>query len=304
VIGDTALLVVELVALFFGVAFMVHLTQRRLGPEKLRNWMGGTPLVAALKGIAIGFITPFCTFSAIPLLVGFRQAGVTPAGYVAFIVAAPVLDPILFGALALIAGIEAALVYLAVAFTAALSLALIAEAVGIDRHLKPLPASLELAHAGTASNTLVHVTLPVDDPGDASECTTSCETTSQGSDWRGLTVESRAAAGAAVGLLRTMGPLLLLGVGIGLAIETLVSPEMVGSVAGAGNPLAIPTAAALNAGVGIGAIVALTIAGAGANLPEFVLLSKLANRRLIGVVTGFVLTVAITGGFLASAIVV
>ena len=54
----------------------------------------------------VGFVTPFCTYSAIPMLVGFRQAGVQPAGYVAFIVAAPVLDPLLFGALVLIVGVS------------------------------------------------------------------------------------------------------------------------------------------------------------------------------------------------------
>ena len=116
-----AFLLVELTLLFFSVAFLVQLSQRRLGPERLRVWMGGRPVVAALKGIAVGFITPFCTFSAIPLLVGLRQAGVTPAGYVAFIVAAPVLDPVLFGALVVIVGLKAAVLYAIVAFTAAMS---------------------------------------------------------------------------------------------------------------------------------------------------------------------------------------
>ena len=137
-LGGTALLMAELVALFFGVSFAIELLQRRIGPERLRAWMGGPPVVAALKGIAIGFVTPFCTYSAIPMLVGMRQAQVAVAGYVAFIVAAPVLDPILFGALVLIVGMKVAVIYLAVAFSAAISLALVAQRVGIERHLKPI----------------------------------------------------------------------------------------------------------------------------------------------------------------------
>ena len=83
--SETIWLVVELTVLFFSVTFLVQLFQRRLGGDRLRAWMGGPPLIAALKGIAIGFVTPFCTFTAIPMLLGLRQAGVPPAGYVAFI---------------------------------------------------------------------------------------------------------------------------------------------------------------------------------------------------------------------------
>jgi uncharacterized membrane protein YraQ (UPF0718 family) len=137
-IVGTTLLVVELAVLFFGVTLAVELLQRRVGHERLRGWMGGRPAVAALKGIGVGFVTPFCTYSAIPMLVGMRQAGVPTAGFVAFIVAAPVLDPILFGALVFIVGAEVAIIYLLVAFTAAMSLALVAHRVGIERHLAPV----------------------------------------------------------------------------------------------------------------------------------------------------------------------
>ncbi|MDH3499266.1 MAG: permease, partial [Acidimicrobiia bacterium] len=143
--GSAASLLAELVILFFCVAFLVDLFQRRAGGDRIRSWIGGRPVVAALKGITIGFVTPFCTYSAIPMLVGLRRAGVTAAGYVAFIVAAPVLDPVLFGALLLIVGPGAAAVYVAVAFIAAMALALVADRAGIERFLKPLPAAPVLA---------------------------------------------------------------------------------------------------------------------------------------------------------------
>jgi len=297
VIGGTAFLLAELAVLFFGVAFLVQLVQRRLGDERVRSWMGGTPLVSALKGIAVGFVTPFCTYSAIPMLVGLRQAGVPPAGYVAFLSAAPVLDPVLFGALLLIVGAKAAVIYTVIAFTAAMTLALTAQRVGIDRHLKPLPPEL----AGDSG------------------CSTSCD----GDDrpWAGLREESRGAVRAATSLLRTVGPLLLAGVAIGLAIEALVSPDTVATITGNNAGWSIPLAAGLGtplyfqtslfvpiahsltaAGVGIGAIVALTISGAGANVPEFIILTKLADRTLIGIFFGYVFSVALVGGLTAQAI--
>ena len=305
-----ALLLAELVALFFGVSFAVQLLQRRLGEERLRAWMGGPPPVAALKGIAVGFITPFCTYSAIPLLVGFRQAGVPAAGFVAFIVAAPVLDPILFGALVLIVGFTAAVTYLLVAFTAAFALALAAERINITRWLKPLPASLLPALECSSQDTPT-----LDDPA-------ACDALPDTTAWRGLTTEAPHAARTAATLLRSMAPLLLAGVAIGLAITELLPASAAARITGVRDVFAIPLAAALGtpmyvntelfvpiadslgtAGVSTGAIIALTIAGAGANVPEFVILGRLAQLRLVGAFFGYVFLIAIVGGLLAEAIV-
>lgn len=312
-IGDTLFLIVELAVLFFVVAFLVHFSQAWLGEERLRRWMGGPPVLSALKGIGVGFITPFCTYSAIPMFLGLRKAGVSAAGYVAFIVAAPVLDPILFGALVLIVGWDAALIYLAVAFTAAMALALIAERVDVSRFMKPI------TEAAPVGGGRVPAMAAVGDPAAGFE--PSDDGCSPIQEWRGWRVEAGEAAGAASILLKRLGPVLLLGVGIGVAIELLVPPEFVAGVAGGDNPLAIPVAAGLGTplyintelfvpiadslaavGVGIGAIVALTIAGAGANVPEFVILSRLARVRVVVAFMGYVFAVAIVGGLLAQAI--
>jgi uncharacterized membrane protein YraQ (UPF0718 family) len=316
-IRDTLFLIAELAVLFLTVAFMVHLFQRRLGEERLRRWMGGRPSISALKGIGVGFITPFCTYSAIPMLVGMRRAGVPPAGYVAFIVAAPVLDPVLFGALVLIVGLRAAILYAAVAFGAAMTLALIAQRADIERFLKPVSG---MAHANSSRlPELVGASVSPGVPGQGQDA--SCGTP-EPRGWRGLLAESSEAAMSALILLKALGPILILGVGIGLAIELLVPAEVVASIAGDESPLAIPIAAGLgtplyfstelfvpiadslaSVGVGFGAIVALTIAGAGANLPEFVILSRLARPRLLGIFIVYVFAVAVTGGFLTQLLI-
>ena len=330
---STLWLVVELVVLFFGVAFAIHLFQRRFGAARVRAWMSGPPVASALKGIGIGFITPFCTYSAIPMLIGFRQAGVPPAGYVAFITAAPVLDPVLFGALVVIVGLQAALIYTAVAFTAAMVLALVAQRVGLERHLKPLPIEATVrgavpATVGSGGPDLTGAPLrpgsgevlggepPCDDPGvEASTCGPA------DTPWRGLRAEVGGAAGAASTLLRSVALLLLAGVAVGLVIEATVSPDAVAALTGGHEAWSIPVAAALgtplyvhttlfvpianalgNAGVGIGAIVALTISGAGANVPEFIILTRLARGRVIAIFFGYVFAVALVGGLIAEAI--
>ena len=303
-------LLAELVILFFGVAAAIHLFQRRVGERRLRAWMGGHPVGAALKGIGVGFLTPFCTYSAIPMLIGLQRAGVPPAGYVAFIVAAPVLDPVLFGALAIIASPAAAGLYTVVALLGALALALVAQRTRLDEQLRnPVvtgTAALETAATGRSSHS------PRTAPADSTEACTDQR------PWRGFRRESRDAVGSAFALLRSVIALLVAGVLVGLAIESLVTPEGVAAVLGANQTWGVPLAAALgtplyfhtslfvpianslaNAGVGTGPIVALTIAGAGANVPEFVILSRLVRSPIIGIFMAYVFGLALIGGGVA-----
>ena len=284
--SDAVLIVAEMIALLLAVTFAVTLVQRRFGDEAIRRWMGGPPAVAAMKGTALGVITPFCTYSAIPVLIGMRQAGVRPAGYCAFLFAAPVVDPVMIGVLALVVGPAGAALYVIIALSAALLLAVIVEAFGVVRHLKPVPVGTPapLQPVGASS-------MPTEVGG--------CSSTNTG-DWAGWRPESRAAARRAVEMFRSMWWLMAAGVGIGLAIGIFVPPGAITGIAGAQNPLSVPIAAATGvplyigtemfipigealrgAGASSGALVGLIIAGAGANIPEFALLTKVAKARLV-----------------------
>ena len=322
-----------MVALLLGVTFLISLLRRRLGDETIQRWMGGPPHRAALKGIALGAVTPFCTYSAIPVLLGMRQAGVRPAGYTAFLFAAPVVDPILVGALAIIIGPTGAGVYTVAAFAAAFTLALIVDAIDITPHLKPIPAlasastvaepapalatagaqtestapSVPAAAAGTAAGA------PTCSPEPSAPCPSS--SSSDPEPWRGWRAEAPEAWRRALVLLRGMAWLVVIGVVVGLGISLAVPTDSLAGIAGSQSPLAVPIAAAVGvpfyvgtelfipigdalrtSGVGVGAIVALTIAGAGANLPEFALLTKLARGRLVAAFFGYVFFVAVLGG--------
>ena len=309
-----ALLTAEMIALLLAVTFGITLLQRRLGDAAIRRWMGGPPRRAALKGIAVGFVTPFCTYSAIPVLIGMRQAGVRPAGYAAFIFAAPVVDPVMIGVLAMVIGPTGAAVYVVTAFTAAFLLALVVDAVDITPHLKPIPALV----AQPAPALPVPTSAPV---GPRSPSPLPSGPSPNEAPWAGWAAESRTAWRRAVTLLKGMAWLIAAGVGVGLAIGLLVPTDALAGLAGSHNPLAVPTAAlagiplyfgtelfipigdALHAkGAGTGAIVALVIAGAGANIPEFALLTKIARVHVVGAFFAYVFIVALATGLLTDLI--
>lgn len=139
------------------------------------------------------------------------RAGVPPAGYIAFISAAPVLDPVLFGALWLIVGPTVAVIYVVVTLTVSLGLALGAQHIGIERHLKPV-----------AEPAPVHIPAAVGGLERPAPRTDAAVSPDARVPWDGWTVESRRALRASSAPLRSFGPLLLLGIAIGIAIEAVV----------------------------------------------------------------------------------
>jgi uncharacterized membrane protein YraQ (UPF0718 family) len=112
---------------------------------------------------------------------------------------------------------------------------------------------------------------------------------------------------------------MVVGVLAGIAITEFISTDWIASVAGSNAGTAVPLAALIGiplyvnaelfipigdalhtSGVGLGPIVALTIAGVGASVPEFVMLGRMAQTRLVAGLGLFVLSVAIGTGLIVN----
>jgi len=110
---------------------------------------------------------------------------------------------------------------------------------------------------------------------------------------------------------------LLLGAGIGAFIYGFFPQDLVVKVAGPGNPWSIPIAAAIGVpmyiraetiipisvalvgkGMGLGTVLALIIGGAGASVPELIILGSMFKKKLVFAFAANVFFVAIAAGFL------
>jgi hypothetical protein len=110
---------------------------------------------------------------------------------------------------------------------------------------------------------------------------------------------------------------LLLGAGIGAFIYGFFPQDLVVKVAGPGNPWSIPIAAAIGVpmyiraetiipisaalvgkGMGLGTVLALIIGGAGASIPELIILGSMFKKKLVLAFAVNVFFVAIAAGFL------
>jgi uncharacterized membrane protein YraQ (UPF0718 family) len=121
----------------------------------------------------------------------------------------------------------------------------------------------------------------------------------------------------AVGQLRSFLPYILIGVAIGALCHGFVPDNVVYRYAGPDNPLAVPIAAVIGVplyvrastmvpigmsllakGMSLGAVMALIIGGAGASIPEMVMLKRLFRLPVLAAFVGVVFTMAVSAGLL------
>ena len=294
----------ELTVLMLAVAALLAFGARRIGIARVRGWLGGGPLRGALKGIGFGLVTPFCTYSAIPVLVGMINARIQTATIAGFLLSSPLLDPLVVVVLLALFGWQATVAYVVVTAGTVLVAALVADAVRLERHLRP-------ASVGAMGSP----------PGDAtSDCEPVCATSDPFSDetpWRGWRVEALPALRYAVSLVRGLAVPMVIAIAVAVAIVGYVPQDLVARWAGEDNPLAVPIAAFLGVpfyvstaaflpiasalhtgGMTLGAVFALVISAAGVNLPELSLLGRVLAPRLLAAYTLAIVGVAVAVGYL------
>jgi uncharacterized membrane protein YraQ (UPF0718 family) len=282
--GWFAVMTAELVVLFLALSFLIGLLQAWVPEEKVRlMFEKHGPVGAYVGGALLGAITPFCSYSTIPVLVGLLRSRAPFGPTMAFLFASPLLDPIVLGVLAFVIGLKGAALYALVTLVAATGTGVLLARLGFESDVKEAAISTE-GEDGCHS-----VVLPV---------------------WRRAWSE-------AWGFFVPVLPYLLVGTAIGAAIYGFVPTEWIASIAGPTQPFAIPlaaalgvplyvnaetffpiTAALLDKGVGTGPVVALVITSMGVSLPEVSMLAGIFRLRLVVALVASVFAVAIGGGTL------
>lgn len=278
---------VELTVLFIGITFLVGLIQEYVPDETIKKALGGrNKVVGSVLGAGFGAITPFCSCSTIPLLLGMLKAGVPFAAAMAFLFSSPLLNPVIISLFIILMGWKITALYFVVVFVSTIAIGLLLDGLGLSSQIKPVAVV-------------------------RNRCDCEQETNAKSRIQR--------SSAFAFSLFRQLMPYLLLGAGIGAFIHGFVPTDIISHLAGPDNPLAVPVAAIIGVpiyiraetmipiglaliekGMSVGAVLALIIGGAGASIPELTLLSSIFKKKLL---TAFVLTVfsiAVIAGYLAN----
>jgi len=283
-----ALIFAELTVLFLGISTLVGLVFEYVSDETLRRWLHRKGWLGYFLGALLGAVTPFCSCSTIPMTVGLLRAGVPFGATMSFVLASPLLNPIILTMFLALLGWKACVAYGTVTFLMAMICGAVLMWLGLAKDVKNVRIS---------GGPHQREPLPT------------------------FARKVRRAFAGAWGDFRGVLLYLLIGVAIGAAVYGYVPSDAVVRIAGPQNPLAIPVAAAIGVplyvraetvipisvaltqkGMGIGAVIALIIGGAGMSIPEMSMLAGIFKARLVAAFVTIVFLTAVLAGFVFSLI--
>ena len=267
------------------IVFSVGVLRTFIPPEKVRRIVakhrGWGYVLAAL----LGTITPFCSCSAVPLFLGFIQAGIPLGITFTFLVASPMVNEVALTLLLGTFGLRVAGIYLG------LGLAVALVSGWIIGRLNP--------------EKLITVTIPSGALPDVPD---------QHLRWRdrfGIGWQSTR------DILKRIWPYVLVGIALGGWIHGYVPTDALGHLLGAGRWYAVPLATIIgiplysNAagilplvgvltekGVSLGTALAFMMSVTALSLPEFLILKNVMRWRLIAIFAGVVGAGIIAAGYL------
>lgn len=96
------------------IVFVVGIIRSFFSPEKTKKMLEGKPLfVGNIMAASLGIVTPFCSCSAIPLFLGFVEAGIPIGVTFSFLIAAPMINEVAIILLFGLFGWQTAAIYVA-----------------------------------------------------------------------------------------------------------------------------------------------------------------------------------------------
>lgn len=283
----------ELTVLFLGISTIVALVLMYVPQDKIRQWLSRRRIWGNFLGAVVGSLTPFCACSTIPMTLGMLNAGAPFGPVMSFVIASPLLNPIIISMVWAMMGIKACLLYFGVTFVGSMLFGVILEKIGGAHYVKRVRVK------------------------------PSCCDASHDSGHSPITFSGKLKASfiTAWGDFRAVLIYMLVGVVIGAGIYGYIPQDFVTNVAGPDNPFAIPIAASIGIplyiraetaipiglalsqkGMSMGAVIALIIGGAGMAIPEMAMLASIFRKRLVAAIVVVIWTTAVVGGYVFNTI--
>jgi len=279
----------KVLLLLFGIVTVVTLVRGFFPPEKVRGALSGRgEVVGSVAAASFGVVTPFCSCSAVPLFIGFVEAGVPLGVTFAFLISSPMVNEVALVLLWGLFGPAVALVYMAAGLTVAIVGGLVIGRLHLERYVEDYVWQIQGAGGGASFEIR-------------------------------LTWEERIrdAWSYTKDLVRRILPYVLVGIGVGAFIHGFVPTDLVMAVAGPGNPLAVPIVvllgvplysnaagtipivqALLGKGMAVGTTLAFMMAVTAISLPELIILKKVMKARLLAVFVAIVTAGILLVGYL------
>lgn len=289
-IFDTIKIFILLLIIIYAITFI----RGFFPPEKTRKILAknkGNAFVAHILAALLGIVTPFCSCSAVPLFIGFVEAGVPLGVTFSYLIAAPMVNEIALGLLYGLFGLRIALLYIVSGEIIAIVSGLIIGRLGLEKYVEDYVYQIQVGEAAAD----MPVPALSERLGEAWEFTRD--------------------------LIRKIWIYVIIGIAIGGVMHGWIPTGALARYAGRDNPFAVLVAVAFGiplysnaagviplvseltrAGVAMGTALAFMMAVTALSVPEMILLRRVLKPRLLAVFIAIVGTGIVFTGYLFNSI--
>ena len=282
----------KVLMLLTGVVFVMGMINSYFTPERTRALLAGrTEGVANVMAASLGIVTPFCSCSAVPLFIGFVQAGVPLGVTFSFLISAPMVNEVALTLLFGMFGWKVALLYLGLGLSVAIVSGWVIGRLKMEAYLEDWVRDMPRTAAQFEET--------------------------------GMTLADRMQGGFAAvrEIVGKVWPYILGGIALGALIHGYVPEDFMASFMGKeawwSVPLAvligvpmytnaagvIPIVQALLAkGAALGTVLAFMMSVIALSLPEMIILRRVLKVRLIATFVGVVATGILLVGYVFNAV--
>jgi len=140
----------KVLLLLTGIVFVMGIVHTFVSPERTRALLSGRRLgTGNAMAASLGIVTPFCSCSAVPLFIGFLQAGVPLGVTFSFLIAAPMVNEIALALLFGLFGWKIAALYLVMGLAVAIVAGVVIGKLGMEHHLEDWVRAMQNSQAPT-----------------------------------------------------------------------------------------------------------------------------------------------------------
>ncbi|WP_126444911.1 permease [Sulfuricystis multivorans] len=271
----------KVLLLLTGIVFVMGIVHTFVSPERTRAILSGKRLgLGNALAASLGIVTPFCSCSAVPLFIGFLQAGVPLGVTFSFLISAPMVNEVALAMLFGLFGWKVAALYLGLGLLVAIVAGLVIGELKMERHLEDWVAALQ------NSQRVADVELPQLAWGERIEQGFHHVREIVGKVW----------------------PYILAGIALGAGIHGYVPEDFMASIMGKDAPWwSVPAAvvigvpmytnaagiipvveALMGKGAALGTVLAFMMSVIALSAPEMIILRKVLKPRLIATFAGVV----------------
>jgi uncharacterized membrane protein YraQ (UPF0718 family) len=280
---------IKIFILLLVIIYVITFIRSFFPPEKTRKILAkskGSTFIGHILAALLGIVTPFCSCSAVPLFIGFVEAGIPLGVTFSFLVAAPMVNEVALGLLYGLFGLKIAVIYVVSGEIIAIVSGIIIGKFKMEKHVEGYVYEIQMGDTGEIAA-----------PGMKDRLKDSWIFTKD--------------------LIKKIWIYVIVGIAIGGFIHGWIPAGALAKYAGRNNPFAVIIAVAIGvplysnaagviplvseltrAGVSMGTSLAFMMAVTGLSLPEGILLRRVLKPKLLALFFGVVALGIIFTGYL------